>query len=415
MAGGCVQRYVSAPVNTDESIEFTLELGQALHRYGAASPRVERMMQLVCEKFGIEAQLFAEPTSIVASFGRPPRQQTSLLRVEPGSPHLANRCAIDDVAHQVLSGTLSPALGTQALRAIEDSLRPLAAPWLLLAFTLASACSARFFGGGALEQVAAAGIGAGSGVLALVSRRFGMDRLFEPMAATLAAFGAMAWAAFLPVSSYTITVSGLVVLLPGLSFTTAVQELAHRHLASGTSRLMGSCLSFLGLGFGVALGRRAGEFLPAPTTTVAELPSSWSMVVALLLAPFSYAVLLRARHRDVPWILVGGIAAFLASRFGVETLGPEIGAFLGAMLIGAAANGWGRLMKRPALVVRLPGILMLVPGSVGFRSFAALLEHDVMGGIEAAFKMSLIAISLVSGLIAANVVLPPRQMDSVET
>jgi uncharacterized membrane protein YjjB (DUF3815 family) len=57
----------------------------------------------------------------------------------------------------------------------------------------------------------------------------------------------------------------------------------------------------------------------------------------------------------------------------------------------------------------VPGILFLVPGSVGFRSFASLLESDVVSGVETAFRMALVAIALVAGLLVANVVVPPRK------
>ncbi len=399
----------------DDVIEFVLKLGQALHRHGAASPRVELVMGLVCEKFGLEAQLFAEPTSIVASFGRAPHQNTSLLRVEPGSPHLANRCRLDEIANAVLSDQLSPAAGTQALLALESSTKPLSAWLTAFAFTVASGAAARFFGANLLEQGLAAALGLLTGLLAITSRHIRADRVFEPFAAAVAALGAMVAAVHFPVSSYTLTVSALIVLLPGLSFTTAVTELALRHLASGTSRLMGSFLSFLGLGFGVAIGRRAGELLPSPLPDPPALAPDWTFPLALILGPISYAILLRSRLRDIPWIVLAGVVAVVGSRAGIHLLGPEIGAFLGAFIVGSSSNLWGRLLHRPSLVVRLPGILMLVPGSVGFRSFAALLDRDVLGGIETGFQMTLIAISLVSGLILANVLVAPRNLDASET
>jgi uncharacterized membrane protein YjjB (DUF3815 family) len=56
----------------------------------------------------------------------------------------------------------------------------------------------------------------------------------------------------------------------------------------------------------------------------------------------------------------------------------------------------------------VPGILLLVPGSVGFRSIAALMDREVVSGIETAFKMVVIAVSIVSGILIARVVTPRR-------
>jgi len=57
-----------------------------------------------------------------------------------------------------------------------------------------------------------------------------------------------------------------------------------------------------------------------------------------------------------------------------------------------------------------PGIFMLVPGSFGFRSLTSFLEKDALMGIDFAFQTGLVAISLVGGLLAANVFLPPRRV-----
>jgi uncharacterized membrane protein YjjB (DUF3815 family) len=54
-------------------------------------------------------------------------------------------------------------------------------------------------------------------------------------------------------------------------------------------------------------------------------------------------------------------------------------------------------------------VLVLVPGSVGFRSIAALMDEHVVAGIDTAFTALLTAVALVVGLLVANVVLPARR------
>jgi uncharacterized membrane protein YjjB (DUF3815 family) len=57
----------------------------------------------------------------------------------------------------------------------------------------------------------------------------------------------------------------------------------------------------------------------------------------------------------------------------------------------------------------VPGVLLLVPGSIGFRSLTLLLEQKVFVGVDAAFIMLLTAMSLVAGLLLADIVLPSRR------
>jgi uncharacterized membrane protein YjjB (DUF3815 family) len=61
----------------------------------------------------------------------------------------------------------------------------------------------------------------------------------------------------------------------------------------------------------------------------------------------------------------------------------------------------------------VPGILLLVPGSVGFRSLTSLLERQAVAGIETAFSMILTAMALVAGLLIAGVIAPEPRIGEV--
>ena len=91
-------------------------------------------------------------------------------------------------------------------------------------------------------------------------------------------------------------------------------------------------------------------------------------------------------------------------------LGSEFAPFLGALAVGCASNSYARWIDRPASVPLIPGILLLVPGSVGYRSLTAFLENQAVQGIELAFTTTLVAASLVGGLLVANVVVPPKRL-----
>ncbi len=120
-------------------------------------------------------------------------------------------------------------------------------------------------------------------------------------------------------------------------------------------------------------------------------------------------MLLSARGRDVPWVAGAGAIAYLGSRQGSLLLGPELGALVGALLVGLAGNAASHLLRRPPSVIQVPGILLLVPGSLGFRSVSSFLSQDALGGLETAFGMAFVAACLVGGLLLAHGLLPPRR------
>ena len=101
------------------------------------------------------------------------------------------------------------------------------------------------------------------GVLAhLMGRRTSSSRVFEPMRpCRVAGRGAGAWWLG-PLSTSMAVLGGMIVLVPGLTVTTALNELATRHLMSGTGRLMGAMMAFLVMGLGVTLGGKLAGLAP---------------------------------------------------------------------------------------------------------------------------------------------------------
>jgi uncharacterized membrane protein YjjB (DUF3815 family) len=272
---------------------------------------------------------------------------------------------------------------------------------------------ARFLGGGWRELVVTGVVGLLLGGLAvLMGRTENTTRVIEPVAAVISAATAVLCAhIFQPLSVYIATLASLIVMVPGLTVTVAIRELATRNLVAGTARLTGALLTFFQLGFGVALGWQLARLLPTPTvfTGVAPLPG-WTIGLALLIAPLTFAVLFRARPRDFKWIMVACWLSFAGSRLGAYLLGPELGVFVGAVIVGAASNLYARLVDRPSAIPLVPGMMMLVPGSIGFGSLAKFLEKDILSGVGTAFSMVLVAVALVTGLLVANVIVPPRKI-----
>jgi len=383
-----------------------------MHRAGYAAHRLEDVLGATAHRLGLEAQFFSTPTSIFCSFGPEDDQRTYLLRVEPSDVDLSRLAQLDRVLLRVLREEATPADGAAHIAAIMAAPHRYGAALTTLAFGVSSAAAARFFGGGMAEVGTAGAIGIVTGLLAAVTARLPTTaRIFEPLAAFVAALIAAFAAHYItPLSTFVAMLAGLIILLPGYTLTVAMTELATRHLASGTARLSGALLLFLTITFGMALGTTlATAWLgPAPTVTLQQLPF-WTELAALLVAPFGFAILLRAEPRDLGWVAVAAWLAFGAARIGSEVLGPQLGAFVGALVVGLAGNFYGLLLDRPTQIPQAPGVLILVPGSLGFRSVAALLDREVVSGVDAAFTMVLVATALVAGILLANVIVPRRK------
>jgi uncharacterized membrane protein YjjP (DUF1212 family) len=399
--------------NADPRIAFVLRLGRALHNSGYDAQRLEEALSLASDRLGLTGQFFSTPTSIMAGFGPQDDQRTFLLRVEPGESNLGKLAQVDEVTRDVLNGRVTPAEGIPRLETLENA-PPLYGPWLTtLAFGIASGSAARFFGGGWQESLTGLIIGLVTGGLALGARQWpALGRVFEPVAALVASFIAASMAiAGLHVSVFLATLAGVIVLIPGLMVTTALTELSTRHLASGTARFMGALVLLMGIVFGIALGTKLASLTLGviPQLTPEALPP-WTLLISLVVTPLAFVVLLKAELRDAPWIVIAGALSYLGARIGGRLLGPELGAFGGAVVTGIASAWYAKIANRPSQIALVPGLLLLVPGSIGLRSFASLVERDVLIGVEGAFQMILIAVALVSGILIARIISPRRPL-----
>ena len=102
---------------------------------------------------------------------------------------------------------------------------------------------------------------------------------------------------------------------------------------------------------------------------------------------------------------VGLVGAQLGSLW----LNPVLGSGVGALAVTVLANTWARIRDRPAATVQVPGILLLVPGSLGFQAVSALMDADVMAGVDAASRMCFGATALVAGTLFGAALVPPRR------
>lgn len=396
-----------------QRIAFVLELGRMLHRFGASALRLEELLASVSTALRLpNAHFFSTPTSIVSSFGELGAQQTSLIRIEPGVLDLGRLEEVDRLAADVARGRLDAEAGIERLLEVAGRPAQIGPLPSVVAYAVLSGCAARFFGGGVPEITLALLIGFLSGVLALaLGRSPAGARIYELVAAMMASFlariGADAWGG---TSVYVTTLAGLIVLVPGLTLTQAISELATRHLVSGTARMMAAMIAFLEIGFGVAVGSRLGGFFFEPLVGVDATPlPSWTEAAAFLVAIPSLMALFKASWRSAPAIAGATLIAFWGTRLASSVLGPELGVLTGAFALGVVANAYARTLDRPAVVLVVPALLLLVPGSVGFKSLASFLVKDTLLGIESAFSMAMVAVAIVAGLLFANVAVSPRR------
>lgn len=397
-------------------IGFVIELARRLHQYGAAAPRLEQAVDLVARKLGLECETLSTPTSTVVSFserdGDGLAQITQVLRMAPGDVNLARLCRADEIADRVIDGSMQLSEGFQRLHALARPLSRHALATIVCAYGMAAASVAILFGTAWADALVAGGIGLLIGLLSIAgSGRPRLAAASEAIGALVATFIATAVSAWIvPLALKSVVISALIVLVPGMTLTNAVRELSSGHLVSGVSRMAGACATLLKLTFGTVAASQICVLLHVvPAAQPLPALPEWSQWPALLVAGLSFAMLFQASRRDYALVIAAVVLSYLVSHFGGQVFGAPFGVFLGGLLLGALGNLYARIAGRPGALVREPGILLLVPGSVGFRSVSSLLTREVGLGAETAILLVTLLISLVAGLLFGDLLIAPRR------
>lgn len=399
-------------------VSFVIELAERLHTYGTTAQRLEGALVAVTQRLRLECEPWVNPTGMVLSFidpSLPPGEgdTTRVLRIPPGSLDLYKLCEADRIAEEVMAGHMGVAEGYTALRKLDRPLRWRGAAWQTLGYCLASASVAGLLRLPWLDIVTAGAIGLLVGLLDWFSRdRPRLREGFEAIAAMLAATIAVVVARYIgPLNLNTVVIAALIVLMPGMSLTNAVSELTSQNLISGTGRIAGAVATMLQLTIGTMLALTAAQLLGVEPQVRAWRPQpDWVEWGALVTAAFAFAVLLRANRRDYLLVMLAAMAGYLISRFAGTAWGSGVGIFLAALVLTAAGNGYARWRHRPGALVRLPGIILMVPGSSSVRSLITLIQQqDLAAGQEAALAVLNILLALIAGLLFGNLLLPARR------
>ncbi len=394
-------------------VEFCLELGRCLQAFGTPAHRFEATLTRICRRFGLQGQFFALPTGFLASISGKNFNRSAVERAPNGDMDLEKLTKLQWITDAVLEGRMSVVEASEALRLLVSARPRYGKGVRILAYGAASASAVWFFGGAWREGFLALLLGLLTGLLeARARQKKTLGYLFHLVAAGCVAFLSLLAARWIPSLSAPVpTLAGLIVLVPGLGLLIAMNELATNNLVAGTARLAGVGMIFLQLAFGVALGQRFAQLWAGPMAAP-ELVSVpwWALVPALVIWALAFLVIFQAMPDDAGWILVACAFAFGAARLGTHFLGGAFGAGLGAWVLGSGSNLVARLRGRPPWVTLLPGIMLLVPGSVGLRSLDYVLNKQMLTGLDTAFQMVFLAVAILMGLLLANLMVRSKEL-----
>ena len=389
---------------------FLRDLGQALHVSGAPAHELEAAMKEIGGRLGARVEGFAVLTFLaltVVADGH--SRRVELLRLPPYDYNMARLIALSALRREIAS--------VDDLDAYDERLAAIMReppPWSGWQFVgmgfLLSAAVAMLLRGGWVEMLCGGLIGMGfvAGYL-LFSRIPRLGPAVPVILCALAAIAAQGLAQVFPQQlPFISAVAGIVLLLPGFMITVAMSELATQNYLAGTGRLTGALVLLFLMGAGLAIGSQVSLTwlppLPLPAST-ASLPA-WAVWLSIAALGVSLLAVLQAPWSAVHVSVGACLLAWAVYSLVDARMGNVVGAFAGALAVASAGHLYQYQSKRPAALVQIPGLIALVPGSMGFRGVHALIQQDSAAGIGLMTNMVLTGVVLAVGLLLADNILP---------
>jgi len=409
--------FATAALNT--RIAFLVELARRLHQYGTTAPRLEGAMSSAAQRLGLAAEVWSSPTAIIVSFADLAQgeegvaQVTQVMRLPPGDVNLARLVEADRIADGVIDGKIDLREGFHLLRALGAPESAKAHVTVIASYGLAAATVVGLLLHSSWVDLLTAGfIGVVIGAITVLSvSRPRLSVASEAISALVATLIATLVSAYIvPLALKSVILGSLIVLLPGMALTTAVREISSQHLVSGVARMGGAVATLLKLTFGtVAATQICAAAGVVPRDYALPALPGWADWPTLIVGAFAFAILFRAARRDWPVVMAAVVLGYLSTRWIGAISGAPFGVFVGGILLGALSNLYARFAHQPGAVIREPGIILLVPGSVGFRSVSYLLDRDAVLGMDTGLLLITLLGSLVAGLLFGDLLIAPRR------
>ena len=398
----------------DDDYRFLVRLGSAAHGYGSTAARLEIFLSALTSKLGYRGVFRSTPSEVVFAVQEEEEgwQRTHIAALPAPGLELNRLAEVGGLVDEVVAGRVSISEGTRRLDEIDKVPHPWGNVASAASYAFAGIGFAMLMSGGWWDVVFSALFSLGVFGMVASAGRFGARTAAWLPLSTAFVAGVLAAGTKIVVPEVNlvlVTLSAILILIPGYSISVGVVELVSQHTASGWANLLSGLVylakQFAGAWLGVSLVALVASIPQAAAGSPVDSQWLWAAIPLLIV---SLCVAFQTSLRDfVPAALVCA-AAYGGIVFGSDLAGSNLGNLLGTVTAVVLANLWAGRTGRPTSIVLLPAIVLLVSGSIGFRGLAAIAVGDVAAGEQQFLQMFVVALTIAAGLLVGNTIARPR-------
>lgn len=370
-----------------EKYKFIVQLGKALHTYGVASYKSQMYLEKIAAQSNIKGSFMDTPTWINYVFYEEDENTYNYVEcVPPGELNLGALSRVERITKNVLANRISFSQAKENIKNIESDQISYGKGIELLAFMTSAGAFSIILNTSWISSLVSFLLGAVVyGITLLAKRSQYIKTTLESLVALVSTLIAGVLASHFSQINLSMTIlASIIIFIPGLSLTTALEEIASRSLVSGTAKLFDALVSLFKQFFGVALGLiLLSLFIDLqPNEVINDVPE-WVDYVAVILLTCSLLPVFKVAKRDVIYCVLAGFITFQVTAL-LDFSGLMLSIFIGTIVSVNISKLFSWITKSPPLVFLVPGIIMLVPGSKTFISLSSVLmdagqAHSNMG------------------------------------
>jgi uncharacterized membrane protein YjjP (DUF1212 family) len=398
-------------------LEFLTELARAMTLAGIAVMTIETILKNICRAYGVKAQEVIDfPTFVLIKISDGNSKALAVKGQKPGMLPLDQVSRLYELIYQAEKAEITPESGINRIKEIINAKRPHNYIRHILGYAIYSIGLGMLLLPTTNDLMFCGALGAIVGLIIGYSEDKPRLTLILPV---LTAF-LVSVIFFLGVKqglvkgSLTILVPALSYFIPGAVLATGMYELAANNIISGASRLVQGVVILLLLLFGVLIGLQVVGLSPGAymVAYIATPLGWWAPYVGVLVFTLGMYLLMSIRNRDMLGVLVVLFSTFVGLQAGNYLLGGLFGAFLGSVTMTMVGTYLERSkLRTPYYVSIIPSFWILVPGSLGFISLAALAGQTYSASISNLIMVVLTFVAISMGLLIGAVIADPLKIE----
>lgn len=365
----------------EEKYNLIVKIGNALHKFGCSSLRVETYIQDVSKHIGVEVSCQVTTNTLNYQIEDPQtkERQVILQYIPLGSNDLGKLANLHKELQKAFKEGYDYETITQNIDSVMTKKKIYSEIVTALAYTIIPPSFLALIGASWITFIFSFLMGILGYFITKGVSRFNTSRYtLEFYTAFICSFIGCLCKYFIPeLDVIELSLASVILYVPGLTISIALEEISFNQFNSGTGFLFNAIMVFLKLFIGVYLGMSLGKYFfnLENDIYINELPK-WLHFIALPILSAGLGVVFNTKIKDLVIGLLLAVIAFWGPMMFQDNIGWIFGTFISAFLITLLSITISRLKNVPPSVYLLQGIVILVPGSRLFMGLSHQFTND---------------------------------------